>query len=436
MCGNCLLQETAFICPMECPKGLRNGPCGGSTPERCYVDKTRPCIWYEIFERSWKTKRQERLIEVLPPLDWLKAGTQTWGDVVKQVKIVGNKRFFRSLFYRNKERRKEVWESVFRPVRQPEWWNGDSLYHPPSNSKPVSLLEERLKNGEFVFTTEIIPPQHAGTDRLRKSIETVKPYVSAINFTDNSSSIARTASIICCKVASELGAEPVLQIPARDNNRYSLESKAIGANALGIRNILCITGDNPVIGPPPAGSMEIVDMDSVQMLWLLRKMRDEGKYLDGREIKQRPEFFLGAAASPFASKPEYQALREHKKVNAGAQFLQTNLVFESEGVERWLEQLYKRDILNKVYIIIGIAPLRSIKMANHLNNEIPGVFVPDKILRRMEKAGNSAQEEGITIALELIAEVRKMQGVNGIHLTTMGYEDVVERIIRESGINR
>jgi len=145
---------------------------------------------------------------------------------------------------------------------------------------------------------------------------------------------------------------------------------------------------------------------------------------------------LGAAASPFASKPEYQALREHKKVNAGAQFLQTNLVFESEGVERWLEQLYKRDILNKVYIIIGIAPLRSIKMANHLNNEIPGVFVPDKILRRMEKAGNSAQEEGITIALELIAEVRKMQGVNGIHLTTMGYEDVVERIIRESGINR
>jgi len=163
-------------------------------------------------------------------------------------------------------------------------------------------------------------------------------------------------------------------------------------------------------------------------------MRDEGKYLDGREIKNRPSFFLGAAGAPFASKPEYQAIREHKKVNAGAQFLQTNLVFDARGVEIWLEHLYRRNILDKVYIIVGVAILKSLRMAEFLNKEIPGVFVPEELLERMEKAGESAQEEGIQIALELIEKIGKMQGVNGIHLTTIGNEKLVEQIVKESGI--
>ena len=155
MCGNCLLQETAFICPMECPKGMRNGPCGGSTPEYCYVDKSRPCIWYRIYERSYRMGRQEKLLEVLPPLDWDKVGGETWGDVVVQVRKLGTGQVVRGLLSREPEKRTSTWESVFRPVRQPEWWNGDSEYHAPKATEPVSELERQLRAGKFVVACEV-----------------------------------------------------------------------------------------------------------------------------------------------------------------------------------------------------------------------------------------------------------------------------------------
>ena len=380
--------------------------------------------------------REERLMEVLPPLDWDKVGTETWGDVVRQVKKIGTAKFFSSLFLRNKKKKSEVWESVFRPVRQPEWWKGDSEYHPPSYTEPASELEKRLRNGEFVVTTEIIPPLHADTKRLKENIELVKPHVAAVNFTDSSSAFPRMSAFTCCTIAAGMNVEPVLQITARDNTRTGLQSRVIGAEKLGIHNILCISGDSPKIGPSPRSSMEILDVDSVQMLWILRRMRDEGIYLDGRQMKYPPKFFLGAAASPFASEPKFQALREHKKINAGAQFLQTNLVFDPDGLDRWLEQLYKRDILGKAFILVGIAPLRSLKVALHLNHEIPGVIIPEKIVKRIEKAGESAHEEGITIALELIGTIKKKQGINGIHLTTLGCESTVQRIISDAGLRK
>jgi methylenetetrahydrofolate reductase (NADPH) len=181
-------------------------------------------------------------------------------------------------------------------------------------------------------------------------------------------------------------------------------------------------------------NLEILDIDSVQMLWILRRMRDEGIYLDGRQIKYPPKYFLGAAASPFASDPKFQAIREHKKINAGAQFLQTNLVFDPDGLDIWLEELYKRNILGKAFILIGVAPLRSMNAALHLNNEIPGVSVPDSIIKRIEKAGTSAHEEGIIITLEHIEKIKKKQGINGIHLMTFGCESTVPRIIEESAL--
>jgi len=180
--------------------------------------------------------------------------------------------------------------------------------------------------------------------------------------------------------------------------------------------------------------MNFVDVDSVQMLWILRKMRDEGLYLDGRKIKEPPKLFLGAATSPFASDPVLQAIKDHKKINAGAQFFQTNLIFEPDRLDLWLEQLDKRDILNKVYILIGIAPLKSFKIAQYLHNHVPGVSLPENIMKRMEKAGESAPEEGVQIALELIRSIRHKQGVNGIHIMTLGWESIVQRIVTESGL--
>jgi methylenetetrahydrofolate reductase (NADPH) len=192
------------------------------------------------------------------------------------------------------------------------------------------------------------------------------------------------------------------------------------------------------MAPAPRGRMDIIDVDAVQMLWILRRMRDEGLYLDGRQIKTPPAYFLGAAASPFASEPRFQALREHKKVNAGAQFFQTNLVYDAGHMEIWLNELAKRGVLDKVFILIGITPLKTLKMATYMNNEVPGVFIPEALLKRMEaadKAGN-AQEEGVQIALELIEKIKKFkgQGVHGLHIMAVGWEEIVPRIVMEGDV--
>ena len=438
MCGNCLLQETAFICPMECPKGTRNGPCGGSTEDHCYVDETRPCIWYQIYDRAFKLGRQEMLLEVLPPLDWDKVGGETWGDVVRQVRQIGVGKVAAGLLAREASVRTSTWDSIFRPVRQPDWWQGDSQYHAPKYAQPVSELERRLKAGEFVVTAEIAPPISAKTDKLYKNIDALKPYVAAVNFTDSPSATPRTASWACSAMALSRGAEPVMQIAARDRTRVGLQSEVMGATDLGVRNILCISGDSMKMAPAPRGRMDVIDIDAIQMLWILRRMRDEGRYMDGREIKTPPQFFLGAAASPFASQPKFQALREHKKVNAGAQFFQTNLVYDVERLEVWLNELAMRNILDKVYILIGITPLKTLKMARYMDKEVPGVSVPEPLLQRMEaaeKAGNG-QEEGVQIALELVEKIKKFQGqgVNGLHIMAVGWEEIVPRIVTEAAV--
>ena len=437
MCGNCLLQETAFICPMECPKGLRNGPCGGSTSEYCYVDKTRPCVWYEIYERSFKLGREELLLEVLPPLDWEKVGRDSWSDIFRNAGNIGLRKIASGLLSRSVETRKQTWDDIFRPVRQPDWWQGDSRYHPPAYTEPASDLERRLASGEFVVTCEVTPPLSSSTDKLIHNIEMVKPYVAAVNFTDNQSAIPRMSSWACSQVAMTHHAEPVLQMSARNRSRGTLQSEIIGATALGVRNVLCVTGDSAKLSPSPRDQMDINDLDAIQMLWILRRMRDEGKYLDGRAIKHPPQFFLGAAASPFSSNPKFQALREQKKVNAGAQFFQTNLIFDVNGMEIWLNELAKRNALDKVYILAGVTPIKSLKMAQRLM-EVPGVNLPKHILGRMEAANLSgnAQEEGVQIALELISRIKtyQQQGIHGIHLMPVGWDEIVPRIVVEAGL--
>ncbi|MBI3160148.1 MAG: methylenetetrahydrofolate reductase C-terminal domain-containing protein [Chloroflexi bacterium] len=434
MCGNCLLQETAFICPMECPKGSRNGPCGGSTPERCYVDPSRPCMWYKIYERASLLHREELLLEVLPPLDWDRVGTETWGDVFGQVRKVGAGRVARGLTSRDAVRRTLVWDAVFRPVRQPEWWQGDAVYHAPGYGEPVSELERRLRGGEFVVTAEVAPPMSVSTNLLCKNVEMVGDYVAAINFTDNASATPRMSSLACSKIAIEHGFEPVLQIAARDRTRMGLQSEVIGAAALGVRNILCLSGDSARMGPPPIGRSDVLDIDSVQTLWILRRMRDEGKYLDGREIKYPPQYFLGAAASPYASRPDFQAIREHKKINAGAQFFQTNLVFDLGGFEEWMNALAKRNILDKVFILAGITPLKTLKMAEYMHESVPGVTVPAALRRRLAEAGDAAEDVGVEIALEIIEGVRKFKEISGIHIMAVGWEKIIPRLVELAGI--
>jgi len=432
MCGNCLLQETAFICPMECPKGLRNGPCGGSTPEHCYVDTTRPCIWYKIYERAEKLGRTEKLMEVLPPLDWEKVGTDTWMDVYRQWRKFGGVRATLKAVRAPKAERAEIWDNFFREIRQPDWWQGDAQPHPAPEHAPVSGLEAKLRDGQFVVTAEISPPLGANSEDVVKKVNLLRDHIDAANFTDNPSATPRMSSLVCSSIALQNGLEPVMQIAARERTRMGVQSTILGAAALGIRNVLCLTGDHPRLGPSPHGRMDIWDIDSIQMIWMFRRMRDDGHFLDQRDLKTAPALFIGAASSPFAANDRFQALREAKKVNAGAQFFQSNLIYDVDGFERYLEALDKRGVLGRVYLLAGITPIRSGKAAR-LMSEVPGVKVPPAIVERMD-AAKDPKEEGVQIALEVVDRVRRLPGVSGIHFMAVGWESIVPRLVKEAGL--
>lgn len=435
MCGNCILQETAFVCPMTCPKGLRNGLCGGATPEHCEVDPSRPCTWYMIYSRAEKLGRVERLLEINAPLDGNRVGRETWIDLIKTWKKRETGPKFVDFFV-NKEKFNKEWEELFYEVRQPDWWRGDSAYHPPAYEEPVSLLEANLKAGQFVVTGEIAPPLSVSPSLISQKVEMLKGYVVAANFTDNASASARMNSMASSKICLDCGMEPIMQLQARDRSRVIIEADAMGAAGLGIRNILCLSGDHFKFGPSPMAVPNQFDMDSVQMLWMLRRMRDEGVYLDGRPIKKRPQWFLGAASSPFGTVPKFEAIRVEKKVNAGAQFIQTQPVFDCDRFLDWLEALDKRNLLDKVFILAGFVPLKSARAAHFMAEEVPGVFIPNEILERMDKAGSkeAEQEVGFEIALELIERLKNNKAISGMHIMAVHWESIIPRLVTEASL--
>ncbi len=435
MCGNCILQETAFVCPMTCPKGLRNGLCGGATPERCEVDPTRPCTWYMIYDRAERLGREEKLLEINAPLDGSRVGHETWIDMLRKWRAweMGPHPLE---FFTDRAKFTQEWEAYFYKLRQPDWWQGDAQYHPPAYEKPISQLEAHLRSGAFVATAEIAPPLGASGEIIKKKVGWLQGYVSAANFTDNASASARMNSMASSKICLDAGLEPVMQLQARDRSRVVIEADAMGAAGLGIHNLLCLSGDHHRFGPNPMSKPDQFDMDAVQVLWMLRRMRDEGIYLDGRAIKERPQWFLGAAASPFGAPPKFEAIRAEKKVNAGAQFIQTQPIFDYDRFLDWMEALDKRNLHDKVYILAGLIPLKSARAAHFMADEVPGVVLPAEIVKRMDAAGEKEgqQEEGVTIALELIEKLRRTPGLNGMHIMAVHWEEIVPRLIEESRI--
>lgn len=435
MCGNCLLKQTAFICPMTCPKGLRNGLCGGATPESCEVDPSRPCTWFQIYEKSIKMGRADRLLEVNAPLDGDRVGRETWLEIIRLWRSRGKgPRLKDALFHRR--RFKEEWDSLFFDARQPDWWEGDSEYHPPAYDKPASKMEEEFREGGFVVTGEIAPPLGASPEAIQKKADLLRGSVVSANFTDNASASARMSSMASSRICLDAGLEPVMQLQARDRSRVVLESDAIGAAGLGIANILCLSGDHHSFGPGPVAKPDQFDMDAIQLLWMLRRMRDEGRYLDGRTIKEPPRFFLGAAASPFGALPEYEAIRAEKKINAGAQFIQTQPVFDHDRFLDWLEALDKRNLLGKVHILAGLIPLKSARAAQFMASDVPGVVIPDEMVERMTRAGDkeAQQAAGFQIALEVLEKLKTTQGIGGVHIMAVHWESIIPRLVEEAGL--
>lgn len=427
MCGNCLLQEMALICPMLCPKGLRNGPCGSGAADGCCVDPSRPCVWHLIYERAAAKGSLDKLLEVQAPLDWTRVGHETWGTVLAEARSRGL--FSPGFLAHIDEWRGEVTE-LFRGIRQPEWWRGDDQYHPPRLKEAVSGLQAALERGKFVVTAEVTPPADSDAGEVRQRAVLLRDAIHAANVTQNPMANTRMSSLASSALLLEAGVEPVLQLTARDYNRFALESEALGAAAFGISNILCLTGDPPTKSRGPAAGLPF-DLDATQMLWILRRMRDEAQLLDGRSLKKPPMLFLGAAASPNDPMPQHEARRLEKKINAGAQFIQTQLVYDTARMKRWLAALAERDLLQKAHILVGIGPLRSVRMAQYMRENIPDVSIPPELVDRMERSPDP-KETGLEIALELIDQIKDLPEISGIHLMSLGWESILPRLLKEA----
>jgi methylenetetrahydrofolate reductase (NADPH) len=429
MCGNCLLQETAFICPMLCPKGLRNGPCGSGAIDACCVEPSRPCVWHLIYEQADAMGRLGRLLEVQAPLDWDRVGRETWATVVTEARK-------RGLLSPVKALRDPNWEErvaqMFRDIRQPDWWQGDDRYHPPASRQPVSGLQAALQRGEFVVTAETAPPVGANALEIQEKAQRLGGLIHAANVTQNPMASPRMSSLACGLLLAQYGVEPIVQLTARDYNRLALQSEALGASALGIRNVLCLAGDPPTTSRGPAGELPY-DLDTTQMLWILRRLRDEGRFLDKRQVSEPPQLFLGAAGSPNDPDPRLEAIRLEKKINAGAQYVQSQLCYDVDSLQRWLEALDRRHLLARVHVLVGIGPLHSAKVARYMQAHIPDVFVPARIIERMERSPDP-QETGLEIALELIHEIRTVPEVDGLHIMSVGWEKILPRLLREAGL--
>jgi methylenetetrahydrofolate reductase (NADPH) len=313
---------------------------------------------------------------------------------------------------------------------------GDDRHHPPAYDEPASLLEKELRKGGFVVTGEIAPPLGSSPDAIPKKADFLRGSVVAANFTDNASASARMSSLASSKICLDTGLEPVMQLQARDRSRVVLASDAMGAAGLGISNILCLSGDHHSFGPAPVAKPDQFDMDAIQLLWMLRRMRDEGCYLDGRKIKEPPKFFLGAAASPFGALPEYEAIRAEKKINAGAQFIQTQPVFDHGRFVDWLEALDKRNLLGKVHILAGLIPLKSARAAQFMAADVPGVVIPEGMVKRMTEAGDreAQQAAGFQIALGILEKLKATQGIRGVHIMAVHWESIIPRLVDEAGL--
>jgi 5,10-methylenetetrahydrofolate reductase len=309
-----------------------------------------------------------------------------------------------------------------------------------------SRLERVLRAGHFAVTAELGPPQNADPEVIRRKAALLRGVVDAVNITDNQTAIVRMSSIAAASIALQEGLEPVMQMTCRDRNRLAMQSDLLGAYALGLRNILCLTGDHQSFGNHPTAK-NVHDLDSMQLIQMVVGMRDARRFQCGDEIPgQEPRFFVGAAANPFGDPFEWRPMRLAKKAKAGAAFVQTQLIYNIPRFADFMERARKLNVPKRVYLLAGIGPLKSPGMAKYMRDEVPGLDVPDEFVERMtaaasgvdkeDKKGRNAawRAEGIRIAVELIGLVRQIEGVAGVHLMAIEWEEAVRPIVEAAGL--
>ena len=293
-----------------------------------------------------------------------------------------------------------------------------------------SRLQKVLEEGNFAVTAEIGPPRSADPEAVREKAKLLKGYVDAVNITDCQTAIVRMSSLASAVIVMQEGLEPVMQMTCRDRNRIGIQSDLLGASALGIKNLLCLTGDHPKFGDHPQAK-PVFDLDSIQLLNLVKGLC-EGKFLNGEEIKgKRPCFFRGAAENPFADPLEFRPIRLAKKIKAGAQFIQTQIVYNIERFKKFMKMCEEQGLLDKVYILAGVTPPKSLGMLKYMKYNVPGLDVPDELIKRMESAKDK-KEEGINIAVEVIERIKEISGVRGVHIMAIGWESIVPEIVKKA----
>ena len=294
---------------------------------------------------------------------------------------------------------------------------------------PLVRLETAFRSGLPIVTCEIAAGDGADPDDVIRRGRLVREHVDAVNVPDNTAGVVHTAAWAASILLAREGIDPIMHVTCRDRNRLALQSDLLGASTLGVRNVLCLTGDHMVHGDHP-GAKPVFDLDSLQLLGLVDTLR-HGRYLSGREIRPAPDLFAGATENPFAPPYDFRPLRLQKKVEAGARFIQTQITFNVKRFASFMERVRDLGLDRKVPILAGVAPLRSARAARYMRERVPGMEVPDAIVRRMEQAGaerSRREEEGLRICVEVIEELRDVEGLAGFHLMPIHWEEAVSEI--------
>jgi methylenetetrahydrofolate reductase (NADPH) len=302
------------------------------------------------------------------------------------------------------------------------------------NVKTPSKLEKILTAGHLAVTSECGPPRGSDPEVITKKAAMIKDYVDAINITDNQTSVTRMSSLAACIHLKLMGLEPILQMVTRDRNRIAIQSDILGAASFDIHNILCLSGDHQSFGDCPTGQ-NVHDIDSMQLIQTVRQMRDEGKFLGGDDIKRPPRIFVGAAANPFADPYEIRVPRLAKKIAAGVEFIQTQCIYNLDKFKLWMKEAGDRGLLEKVHILAGVTPLKSAGMARYMKNRVPGMDVPDEVVKRMADVPKEKQaEEGLKICVESIQRLKECEGLRGFHIMAIEWEEKVPEIVEQGGL--
>ena len=299
--------------------------------------------------------------------------------------------------------------------------------------KSGSRLEKVLNTGEFAVTAELGPPQNANPEAIKKKAKHCLEFVDGVNITDNQTAIVRTSSVAAAAIALSCDVEPIVQMVCRDRNRIAMQSDILGAAALGVKNLLCLSGDHQSFGNHPQAK-GVYDLDSMQLIAMVKKMRDDKQFLCDAPIKEHePRLFIGAVANPFADPFEYRVLRLAKKIEAGADFIQTQCIFDMDRFTKWMEMVVKEDLHKKTYILAGLMPVRSHKALVYMKNNVAGMSIPDEIIERME-AAKEPKEEGVKLCVEMIEQVKNIEGVAGVHLMPIGWESITPVLVEKAGL--